>query len=487
VSAKPTRVLLMEDNPGDARLITEMLAEAGGKDFEIHWYTNLFQGLEHLSRGGIDLVLLDLGLPDSLGLDTFIKAYNRAPCIPFVILTGLADETLAVTAVRRGAQDYLVKGEINGTLLLKSIRYALERKQAEEALRQSEEHYRFLFNNMLNGFAYCQMLFEHNQPVDFIYLNVNQAFERLTGLKGVVGKKVSEVIPSIRETDPELFNIYGQVAQTGRPAQFEIFLEALGEWFSVSVYSPQKEYFGVVFNVITERKHAEAYLRDSEKKLRHLASQLITAQERERMRIARELHDDLGQSLLTLKLQLDRLDRKIPAELEEPRQHLSQCRNYLKQIIGNVRRLSHDLTPLGLELGLPAALADLLEEFKGQHGIQCTLEVDGVTGLFSREAEVNLYRILQESLSNISKYAQATQVDVSLRRAGHEVVFTVEDNGQGFEVAEILARRGRKKGLGLASMEERARLLGGTFSISSKARAGTEISITLPLNRAPKI
>ncbi len=92
-----------------------------------------------------------------------------------------------------------------------------ERKQAEKALRESEEHYRSLFDNMLNGYAYCRMIFENGEPQDFIYLKVNQAFETLTGLRNVNGKKVSEVIPGIRESDPELFEIYGRVATTGDP------------------------------------------------------------------------------------------------------------------------------------------------------------------------------------------------------------------------------------------------------------------------------
>ena len=136
-----------------------------------------------------------------------------------------------------------------------------ERKQAEEALRQSEEHYRSLFNNMLNGFAYCQMHFEDKRPVDFTYLSVNHAFETLTGLKDVVGKKVSEVIPGIQKSDPKLFEIYGRVALTGAPERFEIFLEALAEWFSVSVYSPRLEYFVAIFEVITERRRTEEALR----------------------------------------------------------------------------------------------------------------------------------------------------------------------------------------------------------------------------------
>ena len=134
-----TRILLVEDNPGDARLIREMLAEAEGASFEIDWAPQLAAGLEKLSRGEIDLVLLDLGLPDSRGLDTFVKAYAQAPQIPFVVLTGLDDQTLALSAVRKGAQDYLVKGQTDGEVLLRAIRYATERKRIEEELRLANE------------------------------------------------------------------------------------------------------------------------------------------------------------------------------------------------------------------------------------------------------------------------------------------------------------------------------------------------------------
>jgi len=141
--------------------------------------------------------------------------------------------------------------------LISSLIDITERKQTEEKLQKSEKLYHSLFENMLNGFAYCKVLFENDQAQDFVYLEVNDAFEKLTGFKDVVGRKVTDIIPGIREKDPELFEKYGQVALTGKPLTLEIYLASLGEWHAVTVYSPQKEYFISVFEVITSRKKAE--------------------------------------------------------------------------------------------------------------------------------------------------------------------------------------------------------------------------------------
>ncbi len=126
------KILLIEDNLGDARLIHEMLSEAKSISFDFEWKDRLSKGLEHLVEGGIDVVLLDLMLPDSQGFDTFIKMQAQAPEIPIVVLTGLSDETLAIRAVRKGAQDYLVKGKVDSDMLVRAILYAIARRLGEE-------------------------------------------------------------------------------------------------------------------------------------------------------------------------------------------------------------------------------------------------------------------------------------------------------------------------------------------------------------------
>jgi PAS domain S-box-containing protein len=143
-----------------------------------------------------------------------------------------------------------------------------ERKQAEEALRDRDRNYLSLFENMLHGFAHCRMIFENGKPVDFVYLSVNPAFEMLTGLKNAAGKKASELIPGIRESNPELLSIYGRVAETGAPETFEDYVRPLNIWFNVSVYSPRKGEFVATFDNITKRK-------ESEENLRHLNQTLL--------------------------------------------------------------------------------------------------------------------------------------------------------------------------------------------------------------------
>jgi PAS domain S-box-containing protein len=155
VEPNATRILLIEDNPGDARLMQEMLAEASHARFNLGWSDTLSSGLERLAQEEIDLLLLDLSLPESTGINTVVTCIQRAPDLPIIVLTGTDDEALAVRAVQMGAQDYLVKGSVHGDLLRRAIRYALERhRMAREredhicALRTSEARYRQLVDTM---------------------------------------------------------------------------------------------------------------------------------------------------------------------------------------------------------------------------------------------------------------------------------------------------------------------------------------------------
>ena len=151
------------------------------------------------------------------------------------------------------------------------IRDLNELKKLKLALNESEDHKQNLFENMREGYAYCKMLFDENDnPDDWIYLQVNKAFGRLTGLKNITGKRVTEAIPGIKELEPELFEIYGKVSLTGKPEKFEFYFKPLKIWLNVSVYMPEKEHFVAVFDNITDRIKANEELKSSQDKYHNL-------------------------------------------------------------------------------------------------------------------------------------------------------------------------------------------------------------------------
>lgn len=173
---RPIKVLLIEDNPGDAHLIQKTLTQAGNGPFTLEWAERLSAGLECLAEKEIDLILLDLSLPDSQGLKTLSQTHALAPQTPIVVLTGLDDDTLAAQAISQGAQDYLIKSQVvvgHGDLLVRAMRYAIKRKQAEDASRRSEEHYRSMFEGLPIGL--------YRTTTEGQFLDANPALVRMLG------------------------------------------------------------------------------------------------------------------------------------------------------------------------------------------------------------------------------------------------------------------------------------------------------------------
>ena len=170
---KPIQILLVEDNPGDARLIRETLSVTDANQFELVYAERLDSALERVDLGDVDLVLLDLTLPDSSGLVTLTRMQAHAPVVPIIVLTGLDDENLALAAVGEGAQDYLTKGSVDSNLLVRTIRYAIERKRAEDTLFRHQQEFRALVENSPD------IILRFDKELRLIY--VNPAVESATG------------------------------------------------------------------------------------------------------------------------------------------------------------------------------------------------------------------------------------------------------------------------------------------------------------------
>ena len=238
--------------------------------------------------------------------------------------------------------------------------------------------------------------------------------------------------------------------------------------------------FQEIIRDITERKQSEEVLKESEKNLRHLASQLLRAQEDERKRISLELHDELGHALLTLKLQLLSVEEQLLPQQVSLKNEISKILGVIGTTIEGVRRLYLDLSPGDLEdLGLTTALHSLLDEFADlQKNIIWTIKLDNLDGLLPLSAQTAIYRVVQEALTNIGKHAKPKQVSLEIKREQQRISFIIEDDGIGFERDKIVRE---KKTLGLLAMEERVNILGGSFELRSQEDQGTRISFTIPI------
>ncbi|HLO88323.1 MAG TPA: response regulator [Nostocaceae cyanobacterium] len=179
------KILLVEDNPGDILLLQESFTDVPTVAIELTPVETLAETLAFLSKDIFDVILLDLSLPDSQGWDTFIRTHRHAKATPIIVLTGIDDETLAIKAMQEGAQDYLVKGQVTGDLLVRSMRYAIERQRAEEALRQSEERFRVALKN--------SPIFVYSQDQELRYTWVYNPFSGLTP-EQMLGKKDADII-----------------------------------------------------------------------------------------------------------------------------------------------------------------------------------------------------------------------------------------------------------------------------------------------------
>jgi signal transduction histidine kinase len=233
----------------------------------------------------------------------------------------------------------------------------------------------------------------------------------------------------------------------------------------------------------TQRKRAEEQLRESHKQLRSLSVFLQYVREEERTRISREVHDELGQALTGLKLQLTWLGSRLPKRVPVLHEKVDAMSEHIDDTIQTVRRIATALRPGVLDTaGLLAAIEWQAHEFERQTGIQCRVHTNIQDTLWDEDLNTAFFRIFQETLTNIIRHANATRVNVHLTEAENEFVLEVKDNGRGISEAEIR----NTNSIGLLGMQERAALLGGTVSWRGQSGRGTAVTVRIPRPQAPR-
>lgn len=349
-----------------------------------------------------------------------------------------------------------------------------ERKRAEEALRESEERYRELFENARDA------IYVHDLKGN--YTSINRAAERLSGYnrEEILGRNFAEFITR-EHVEQARDCLFSKLARSGETTYEVEVIAKDGRRVPVEVSSRAIYENGVIVGVqgtardITERKQTQDTLR-------MFSRQLIEAQEDERRRIARDLHDQIGQTLTAVKMNLHTIQRLCATPESIPR--IKDNIDAVDEALRLVRDLSVDLRPPLLDdLGLATALCWYVDRYSQRVGVATEIEIDlpNQSERFSRELETACFRIAQEALTNVVRHARATLVSLRLTRKETVLEMEVRDDGVGFNPAALRRRAPRAATLGLLGMQERAHAAGGEIEIHSAISRGTCVRFTVPV------
>jgi PAS domain S-box-containing protein len=393
-------------------------------------------------------------------------------------------------------------------LQLVAVRAAgeLERRQAEAALRQSEERYRSLFSTLIEGFCIIEVLFDaENRPVDYRFLEINPAFEAQTGLHDALGKTICELAP---EHEAHWCELYGQVALTGQPIRFINEAKALHRWFDVSAYrigGPESRRVAILFNDITQRQQAEETIRQANVILeqrvaarthqlasvntdlhdrmdayQRLEAEVARLVEAERVQLGMELHDNLCQQIAATAMLTSTLAKRLQDQNSPLADMAARLVTSLGQAGDDAHALARGLLPVQVEAdGLMVSLAGLAQRIADMQGVACAFECAAPVPVENNATATHLFRIAQEAVQNALKHGQARHIVLTL--TNHEgMTLTIFDDGRG-----IPPQDQRRPGSGLRIMAYRARVIGAELSVEPAPAGGTLVRCALRKGPAP--
>jgi PAS domain S-box-containing protein len=433
-----------------------------------HRYIDVNETFEHLTGYSREEILRHT----ALDLSIWVDPSQRVEFVKQLLAEGRIRSQEIVCRAKDGSLRIVLGSaeliEIDGEPVVLSAAVDItERKRAEKALRESEEKFRRVFQDAVTGMVMISL--------EGRFLAVNQAFCEFLGYseKELVGRNVLSVTHP--EDHAHAMRMMGQAlaGESGSERFEKRSLHKNGQvlWAELRTTvirdsAGKPEYFVSQIVDITERKRAEEVLAGMSRKL-------IEAQEQERARIGRELHDDINQRLAMLAVELEQLQAN-PSEVGS---RVLELRKQTIEISNDVQALSHDLHSSQLEyLGVVAGMKSWCKEFGERQGMQIECRHD-VRSTLSVEIGLCLFRVLQEALHNAAKHSGVKQIEVQLHEESGEIHLIVTDSGRGFDVEAV--KQG--KGLGLTSMRERVRLLDGSIAIDSKPMGGTAIHVSVPL------
>jgi len=479
---EPLRILLVDDNPDDRALaMREVRREFPDSQFQqISQVSELHRILE---LGRCDLMITDYQLRWSDGITVLLAVKMRWPECPVIMFTGTGNEEVAVQAMKAGLDDYVLKSPRHYARLPSAVHMALEHARQRKARRDAESRYESLFDEVPVG------LFRASP--DGKLMDANPSLMEMLGYADLETLQRRRALKFFTDTRARRRFLDG-LRQAGEVRGFEAqFRRSDGKaiWAEVNVRAIRDARKRVQscegsLEDITARKRSEKQLKDSREQLRALAAYLQSVREEERTRIAREVHDELGQALTGLKMDIAWMEKKIieashKEDVGQFEEKLRELPGRVDAIIGAVRRIATDLRPPVLDdLGLVAAIEWQMQEFERRTGIKCEFHCKARYLELDSERATAVFRIFQETLTNIVRHADATNVTIQLEEFGGRLNLEVRDNGRGLTGGEVSNTRS----LGLLGMRERATMLDGEVNIIGRRGKGTTVGVRIPLH-----
>lgn len=351
---------------------------------------------------------------------------------------------------------------------------------AEAELQGADTNVGLDISTILDALPFYVLLVDEHHHI----LWANRAVQAQLGVepRDVVGMYCPKVVHGLDE--PWYACPLEEAVEKGQAVEQEAFDRASGRWISSAIYPTRgltrdgRRVFFHMVSDITARKEAEEQLRISREQLRSLSAHLESVREEERGNVAREIHDELGQTLTALRIDLSWLTKRLPKEAELLLGKTRSMYELVDMAIEIVRRISAELRPAVLDdLGISAAIEWQAGEFEKLTEIKCESSSSPEDIVLDRDRSTAIFRILQETLTNVARHANATNVKVNLKEEAGRIVLRVRDNGKGIEKKQIAD----PSAFGLIGMRERARFLGGEVKISGTPGKGTTVAVSIPL------
>lgn len=469
-------ILIVNDNPDHLSLTAVLLEKAG---YHVLTARDGREGFDLAVARRPDLVISDVNMPriDGIELCRLLRAERGMRLLPILLISAeRVGSTNAVAGLRAGADDY-IEAPYDPIRLIGKVVRLLERKQGEEALRASEERYRQLFdNNPLPMWVF--------DPESLAFLDVNEVAVRQYGYSRaeflrmtIEDIRPAEETPALRDAVRRRGPSFNKNGVWKHRKRDGTIIEA--EVTSHTIFFEGKPAVIVLANDVTERGRAEDELERSNEQLRALSAHLQTVRDEESRRISREIHDELGSALTGLKMDLSWIGKRLSEQSRAAvDQKLCSAMGLIDETIRKVRDISTQLRPSVLDdLGLAAAIEWQTREFEERSEVQCRIVSLWEDAELSPEKSTAVFRIFQEILTNVTRHARASLVEVRLEERGRELALTVSDNGTGIDESKTT----EAASIGLLGMRERAMMFGGRVDVAAGEAGGTTVTVLIPL------